>query len=217
VQWPNLVGKARRQPRSGTWHQWKQVIADHCDGRCVYCAIPEGRFGGIRNFHVEHFRPKVKFPKLENDIRNLYLACAICNVLKCDDWPAEPAADHSRVSYPDPFLTDYNGLFVVSPATHEVGSPTVAGKYLVERVLLNRAQLILERRLAAMLRSLTEFDEWVSASVASMTNKEMKATVRLLQEISRVKTKTLEARPYRDRDTKRSHGPRGTRKQRSGG
>jgi hypothetical protein len=217
VQWPNLVGKARRQPRRGTWHQWKQAIANHCDGRCVYCAIPEGRFGGIRNFHIEHFRPKVKFPKLENDIRNLYLACAICNVLKCDDWPAEPAGDHSRASYPDPFLIDYNALFVVSSATHEVASPTVAGKYLVERILLNRAQLILERRLAAMLRSLAEFDSWLSASIGSMTNEEMKTAVSVLQEISRVQTKTLEARPYRDLDTKRSRGSRGTRKRRNGG
>jgi hypothetical protein len=144
----------------------------------------------------------VKFPNLENDIRNLYVACAICNVLKCDDWPAEPVADHSVASYPDPSLTNYNGLFVISSMTHEVGSQTVAGKYLVERVLLNRAQLILERRLAAILTSLAEFDAWVDASMGSMTNEEMKGTVSVLLEISRVKTRTLEARPYRDVDTK---------------
>ena len=212
MRWPNLVGKARIQPSRGTWNHWKQAIADHCDGRCVYCAIPEARFGGIRNFHIEHFRPKVKFPKLENDIRNLYLACAICNVLKCDDWPAEPAANHSRATYPDPSLTDYNALFVISSTTHEVRSRTVAGKYLVERVLLNRAQLILERRLDAMFSSLAEFDTWVSASIGSMTSEEMKTTVAVLQEISRVQTKTLEARPYRDLDTKRSSSPRRTRK-----
>ena len=214
MKWPNLVGKPRVQPTRGKWHQWKQAIADHCDGRCVYCAIPEGRFGGIRNFHIEHFRPKVKFPKLENDIRNLYLACAICNVLKCDDWPAEPVADHSLASYPDPALTDYNELFVVSSTTHEAGSPTVAGKYLVERVLLNRAQLILERRLAAMLNSLAEFDSWVSASIGSMTREEMKTTVSVLQDIGRVQTRTLEARPYRNVDTKGARRPR-TRKRRN--
>ena len=213
MQWPNLVGKVRIQPPQGKWHEWKQAIADHCAGRCVYCAIPEGRFGGIRNFHIEHFRPKSKFPKLENDIGNLYLACAICNVLKSDDWPAEPVADHSLATYPDPLRTDYNAVFVISSTTYEVGSPTVAGKYLVERVLLNRAQLIMERRLAAMFSSLAEFDAWVSASISSMTSEEMKTTVAVLQEISRVQTKTLEARPYRDLDTKRSSSsPRRTRK-----
>jgi hypothetical protein len=205
VQWPNLVGKSRIQPSRGKWHEWKQAIADHCDGRCVYCAIPEARFGGIRNFHIEHFRPKVKFPAMENNIGNLYLACAICNVLKCDDWPAEPAADHSRAAYPDPFLTNYNTLFMVSSTTHEVASPTVAGKYLVERVLLNRAQLILERRLAAMFKSLSEFDAWVSTSIGRMTPEELKTTVAVLLDIGRVKTGVLGARPYRDVDTKRSH------------
>ncbi len=216
MQWPNLVGKARIRPPGKAWHQWKQVIADHCDGRCVYCAIPEGRFGGIRNFHIEHFRPKVKFPQLENDIQNLYLACAICNVLKCDDWPGEPVADHSRATYPDPFLTDYNSLFVISSTTHEVTSPTVAGKYLVERVLLNRAQLILERRLAAMRRALAEFYTWVDASISSMTLEEKETTVAVLLEISRVQTKALEARPYRDLDTKKSRSPKGTKKRSNG-
>jgi hypothetical protein len=212
VQWPNLVGKVRIQPLQGAWHLWKQAIADHCAGQCVYCAIPEGRFGGIRNFHIEHFRPKSKFPKLENHIGNLYLACAICNVLKSDDWPAEPIADHSLATYPDPFHTDYNTLFVISSRTYEVGSSKVAGKYLIEKILLNRAQLILERRLAALLNSLSEFDAWVSASLRNMTKEELKTTVAIVQEISRVKTKTLEARPYRDVDTKRSNSPKRTSK-----
>jgi hypothetical protein len=172
----------------------------------VYCAIPEGRFGGIRNFHIEHFRPKAKFPKLENIIANLYLACAICNVLKSDDWPAEPVANHSRAAYPDPSLTDYNAILVISSSTHEVRSPKVAGKYLIERVLLNRAQLILERRLAAMVSSLNEFETWLNAAMRDMTKEELQITVGVLQEVSRVKTKTLEARPYRDPDTKRHSG-----------
>jgi hypothetical protein len=208
MQWANLVGKTRSQPVTGRWHQWKQVVADYCDGKCVYCAIPESRFGGIRNFHIEHFRPKVRFPLLENDIGNLYLSCGICNVLKCDDWPAEPAPDHSRPAYPDPSSTDYNTLFTISPATHEVDSPTVAGRYLVERVLLNRAQLILERRLHAMLSSFDDFDDWVKASLKRMTPQEMRATVAVLERVGRVKTGALRARPYSDPDTKRSTKPK---------
>ena len=84
MRWPNVVGKSRTQPNKGEWHDWKQEIADHCHGRCIYCAISEARFGGVRNFHIEHYRPKKKFPQFENDIKNLYSAGAICNVLKCD-------------------------------------------------------------------------------------------------------------------------------------
>lgn len=212
MRWPSLVGKSRIKPVKGRWHDWKQIIADHCGGQCVYCAISEGRFGGIRNFHIEHFRPKVKFPKFENDISNLYLACAVCNVLKCDDWPDEPVADHSLAAYPDPSLADYNTLFVICTTTHEVDSPTVAGKYIIERILLNRAQLILERRLAAMLTLLAEFDEWVRASLSNMTSGEKDATVKILLEISSVNIGALKARPYLDVDTKRSSRSKEPRK-----
>lgn len=203
MRWPNLVGKSRLQPGGGHWHDWKQAIADHCGGRCIYCAIPEGRFGGIRNFHVEHFRPKAKFRELENDISNLYLACAVCNVLKCDDWPAEPLSDHSIAAYPDPSVCDYNNLFMVSIGTYEVDSATIAGKYVRERILLNRAQLILERRLAGVLQRLNEFEIWVDKFRNDMTRQEMLGTIRIFRMISTVKTGALVARPYSDIATKR--------------
>lgn len=72
------------------WHEWKQEIADHCGGQCVNCAIAGSRFGGIRSFHMSMLRPKKKCETLENDIKNLYLACETCNALKGDDWPANP-------------------------------------------------------------------------------------------------------------------------------
>jgi hypothetical protein len=203
VQWPILLAKARTQPVAGRWHQWKQEVADHCCGQCVYCAIHEARFGGIRNFHVEHFRPKNRFPKLENDINNLYLACGICNVLKGDDWPCEPAADHSLATYADPAVTDYNILLIVSPVTHEVSASTFSGKYIIERILLNRAQLVLERRLAAMLKAFGEFEKRVDGALPSMSASELKTVSAMLLTLSRTKTTVLQNRPYRDVDTKR--------------
>ena len=204
MRWPNVVGKSRVQPTKGDWHDWKQEIADHCGGHCIYCAISEARFGGVRNFHIEHYRPKKKFPKLENDIRNLYLACAICNVLKCDDWPSDPLADHSVTAYPDPSLADYNQLFDISIATYEVHSPTVAGKYLIERLLLNRGQLTLERRFAAILGRLAGFQSWVDPFLNEMTVTELQSTARILSAVASVQRSALtEARPYRDADTKR--------------
>ena len=207
MRWPVLVGKDRTQPAKGKWHDWKQEIADHCGAQCVYCAITEGRFGGIRNFHIEHFRPKKKFNKLENDIKNLYLACGICNVLKGDDWPADPLPDHSVAAYPDPWVVDYNTLLSVSPG-YQVDATTRSAKYLIERVLLNRAQLILERRLAATLAFLKDFEEWVQSSVPRMTKGEMEKTVEILVELSDVKSTAFTARPYRNSDTKRTEAPK---------
>jgi hypothetical protein len=203
MRWPILVGKVRFQPTTGSWEKWKQSVADHCEGRCVYCAIPEGRFGGIRNFHIEHFRPKAKFPALENDIQNLYLACCICNVLKCDDWPDEPSMDHSIASYPDPAATDFNRLFVSSQETHELNSQTAAGKYLIERVLLNRVQLLVERRLSAVRRFFSEFRTWADEAVETMTQQELKDVVKLLCMIGSIETNVDIARLYDDTGTKK--------------
>lgn len=204
MKWPTLFGKHRNQPASGRWHDWKQLIADDCEGRCIYCAIAEARFGGIRNFHIEHFRPKVRFPHLEDDIRNLYLACAICNVLKCDDWPADPVADHSLPAYPDPSAVDYNSIFDFTPTTHEVSSPTVAGTYVIGRMALNRAQLIIERRWIALQVQIEEFSAWIEASLNSLTPDELREAVQILNAISKTQSAAATARPYKDADTRRS-------------
>lgn len=203
MRWCDHTALVRSQPRTGGWRDWKVRIASDCQGRCVYCAIPEARFGGIRNFHVEHFRPKSRFPKLANDIRNLYLACGICNVLKSDDWPGEPASDHSTEAYPDPARTDYNAIFRVSTKDYEVVADCVAGRYVIQRVLLNRAQLVIERRLAATLAAAEEFSAWVRGKERRMTKRELRDTVGVLLEIDAIKTGALKARPYGDADTKR--------------
>lgn len=203
VKWPQLLGKLRQQPATGCWHDWKPIIANECGAQCIYCAIHEGRFGGIRNFHVEHFRPKTRFLPLENDIRNLYLACAICNVLKCDDWPGEPSADHSVIGYPDPAICDYNTVFDIDRSTCEIGSRTVAGRYVIERIMLNRAQLILQRRLAALLDRIGAFVSWCNNDLQGASNADLKEIIHVLAKINKLKSVVLNARPYEDEDARR--------------
>lgn len=213
MRWPVLKDVVRLQPEMGTWRDWKTRIADDCSARCVYCAIPESRFGGSRNFHIEHFRPKARFPSFENAISNLYLACAVCNVLKCDDWPGAPRRNHSTAAYPDPARTDYNILLSLSPSTHEVTSRTVAGKYLIERLLLNRAQLVLERRLTILVQMVDEFKRWAEPLLDEMTAEEVRATFKWAIELDRIAMNALASRPYRDTDTKGARKPRVSKKQ----
>ncbi len=108
MKWKRVPKENCKQPTTGTYSDWKEILAEEGFHQCVYCAIPEPRFGGIRNFHVEHYRPKSlkRFQKLTNDIRNLYFACAICNTFKGDDWPAEPDAQFHSHCFPDPSKTD---------------------------------------------------------------------------------------------------------------
>src|SRR6266508_6339823 len=139
-----------KQPSRGTYKDddWKSQIAEECFHQCVYCSINEPRFGGIRNFHVEHYRPKsiARFKHLENDIRNLFLACSICNCFKQADWPNDPNKRLNIPCYPDPSTVDYSTIISMNVNNYKLRGEKLASRYVIERLFLNRPQLLLERR-----------------------------------------------------------------------
>ena len=144
-------------PDTGAYRDWKERLAEEARHQCVYCAIEEGRFGGYRNFHVEHFRPKSRFPALEHSYPNLFYACAVCNAFKSNDW-IECVLSPDVACYPDPSARDYGELLAVGTAG-QIEGKGLAGKYIVERLFLNRPQLLLERRLV-------EFEERARAEAS---------------------------------------------------
>ena len=137
---------SKNQPATGVYTDWKEQIAKECNFECVYCNIHENHWGGIDHYHIDHFRPKSipKFAKLENDILNLFYACPICNRFKSNDWPADP--DLNKVSYADPSQTDYNTIFEFDKVKSTLIGKHVASKYMIERLYLNRPQLVYERK-----------------------------------------------------------------------
>ena len=42
----------------------------------------------VMHFHIDHFRPKKKYPRLALAYANLYYACGLCNTFKGDAWPS---------------------------------------------------------------------------------------------------------------------------------
>lgn len=107
---------------------------------CAYCGIHENEFGGIRHFHVEHYRPQVHFPGLVLDYENLFYACGICNSFKRADWPSDNPLDDG-IGYLDPCQHDYLVHFKENDnAILEHLSPPAL--YMIERLHLNRMQLI---------------------------------------------------------------------------
>lgn len=52
-------------------------------GLCCYC---EGRIGTVSYGHIEHRKPKRKFPKYAFKWENLHLACQVCNSIKGKKW-----------------------------------------------------------------------------------------------------------------------------------
>lgn len=151
------------QPTVGTYSDWKGILAVEAQNQCVYCSIHENHMGGIRNFHVEHYRPKSKFDNLTNDYSNLFYACPICNVFKSNDWPNDPPnQDLDIIYYPDPSIDDYSLLFDVDFNLGLIKGKNTRAEYIVNKLYLNRPQLITNRRLLVLNDQLSRISPLVS-------------------------------------------------------
>ena len=141
MEWRRIPKEASTKPTTGSYRDWKPHLAEEAEHQCVYCAIPDASFGGIRNFHVEHFRPKSKFVDLKNDYANLFFACAICNTFKGNDWPnGSKDNDLSLAGYVNPSKRCYGDLVSIDPHSHMAESTVPAGLYMVERLYLKIAR-----------------------------------------------------------------------------
>lgn len=147
MKWFRIPKENSVKPAKGGYSDWKEPLSIEGREQCVYCSININSFGGIRNFHVEHYKPKAegKFPELKDEYSNLFFACAICNCFKSDDWENEPSEKLDNHAYPDPAKVDYSD-FLFQDALHLVDSNHITGKYIVQKLFLNRPQLILERK-----------------------------------------------------------------------
>jgi len=205
-----IVPRLRPRPKRGRYPDWKPAIAKNCRHQCVYCTISEGEYGGIDNFHVEHFRPKSRFKKLENDIDNLFVACAICNRFKSDEWPGNPRKRGNAATFLDPGMADYHQhMRLVGPSVFLEGK-TVAGAFMVERLFLNREQLLISRRyrtaLAILQAAIAYFDkELGKLAVKGAPGKALMLQVTKISfKLNQLQAQLATARPYKAGATQRA-------------
>jgi len=161
VKWRIIDKKSVVAPAKGSYSDWKPQLAKEAAEQCVYCCIHESKFGGMRNFHVEHLRPQSIFPDLTNTYENLFYACGVCNIYKSNDWPGDHSpGDFSKPAYPDPSAIDYGTFLSVDSSTGFAISDTLTGKYLIERLHLNRPHVVGLRMLASVMSRVHEiYDE----------------------------------------------------------
>lgn len=207
MNWRLVIKDPNKQPTRGTYSDWKEQIAEECYYQCVYCSIHEGQFGGINNYHLDHFRPKSLYRDLENNILNIFYACPICNRFKKDDWPAEP--DLNVISYPDPSIIDYSSLFNLR-SDFQIEGKNNAANYLVIRLFLNRAQLIMERREEAVIRHVTDLISQISDLIERIGDWDLSDALIALKEVDKVKTAIMilyedrrKIRPYKLKDIRK--------------
>lgn len=67
------------------YKRYKPYIVKDFNKRCAYTDCPDSFFGGARNFHIDHIKPKKKFPSLRNDYKNLVYSCSYVNIKKSDN------------------------------------------------------------------------------------------------------------------------------------
>jgi hypothetical protein len=156
MHWQRVQRDSNAPAEFADYRRAKPQVAKDCRYQCVYCATPEVNLGGIRMFHVEHYRPKSKFPELETAYTNLFYACPICNIYKGADWPGEPTEALDEPAYPDPEQRDYGELFLVDLDSLEVDGRYVATRYLAHRICLNRPHLVSLRRYWRFMRRYEE-------------------------------------------------------------
>ncbi len=209
MNWKKIKKENSMQPSSGIYSDWKELIASECFHRCIYCSIHESSFGGIRNFHVEHYRPKSIFKDLINNIKNLYYACCICNCFKGNDWPNEPCDNFSNISYPDPSKVDYSNIFRVN-INGMVDGLFVTSIYLVEKLYINRPQLIVLRRKELLTTKLLDILTYFQRMIPKLTygndavkDKYLSRYSTIITDIFVLKEKLNGFRPYEQSDIRR--------------
>lgn len=106
----------------------KEALRKSTSGKCMYC---ESKMEHICYSHVEHIKPKSKFPELEFEWSNLGFCCQICNTKKGNKYDENV-----------PFINPYNE----NPEEHInfwgywVKPCSERGKYTNKEIDLNRAQ-----------------------------------------------------------------------------
>lgn len=81
----------RQNVAAKKYEDYKQELRDDFGGKCAYCDDSDAFCGGRRNYHIDHFAPKTRFPELINTYSNLLYACPYCNIAKSDKWEGNNA------------------------------------------------------------------------------------------------------------------------------
>ncbi len=123
----------------------KEALEQMYDGRCCYC---ESQIGVTDYEHIEHLRPKTRFPELWFDWENLHWACPKCNIAKSSKWNDEHPIVDPTVDNPAEHLSFDSAI--VFPKSKR-------GDTTIEHAQLNRRKLARKReKIAARVYSIIQ-------------------------------------------------------------
>lgn len=147
-----LFRRIESPPQQKRYQDYKPYLRRDFHTRCAYCLIHEAHYGGLRNYHVDHFRPKTRYPRLALTYSNLYYACGLCNIFKGETWPS-PAQRRAGFRFGDPCQENiYEKHFQVDERDGSLRALTNAGRYMKEHLRLDRRQLKKYRQMQIQAR-----------------------------------------------------------------
>jgi uncharacterized protein (TIGR02646 family) len=114
----------------------KATLKNETHSKCMYC---ESYISSVAPEHIEHYRPKAKYPKLTFDWNNLGLACPWCNIKKQDNFDENCAVINPYTDEPENHF-----IFLGTMICHK---PDDKRAQLTELLLdLNRPELMESRK-----------------------------------------------------------------------
>jgi hypothetical protein len=115
----------------------REQVRHRAHGACEFCGITEIDAGGMLT--IDHFQPHTKAGS--DTLENLIYACVACNQYKQDYWPRTETAPILW----NPRQESANQHFV-EQEDGELTALTPAGVFTIQRLRLNRSQLIAARQ-----------------------------------------------------------------------
>lgn len=97
---------------SKEWRQIRYMVIKHYGGECMACGRSKKHHGVV--IHVDHIKPRSRFPDLALKFDNLQVLCEECNLGKMtqiDDW-RPPAKNECEESLDDAYLISIQGVYV---------------------------------------------------------------------------------------------------------
>lgn len=87
-----LLGKSEYQKfySSKDWRQLRYLALSNCQGRCQCCGASASN--GVV-LHVDHIKPRSRYPELELSLSNIQVLCEDCNIGK-GDWGLDDWREH---------------------------------------------------------------------------------------------------------------------------
>lgn len=128
-------GDERRRCERWRHPEIKDALKRETSAKCAYC---EGFVEDVSFPHVEHIRPKSKFPELAHEWSNLTTACERCNVAKGDYYEA-------GFELLDPYADNVDSHLNAAGAIVDWVKGDTRAEITVARLSLNRSDLVAAR------------------------------------------------------------------------